>query len=395
MSRNRRRSLVLFLFLGVIGFGSACGYSDPDGLTFAQIDLTYAVETVVVNLSQTVIIPTDTPTLALPTMTPVQSAGGQTVFTQAPFYGNSPTPTQTPTRPPCDLFAFVMDVTVPDGASYYTGDSFTKTWRLRNIGSCEWSQDYSLVFVEGDQLGAVSSVPLPGEVQPQQEVDISVQMTAPAGLGRYRGGWRLRNPSGDLISLPDGRPVYVSIVVVGEGGSTLVYHFADNTCNAQWTSSVADGTGLPCPGDREAQGGYVMPWENIPVEGKGETEYPGIEVRPLGDDHPDWDEDEEGGWVRGVYSSVPIQTGSHFLAEVGCLQGAHTCDVNFKLEIGITGLPWQELGVWHQEFDGSLQTINIDLVDYVGLAADFRLTVDANNTDGDDAAVWFNPRIEN
>src|SRR5512143_3278895 len=39
----------------------------------------------------------------------------------------------------CDWAQFVADVTVPDGTSYAPGTTFTKTWRLKNIGSCTWT----------------------------------------------------------------------------------------------------------------------------------------------------------------------------------------------------------------------------------------------------------------
>ena len=38
-----------------------------------------------------------------------------------------------------DWAQFVADVTVPDGARYDPNAAFTKTWRLRNIGTCTWT----------------------------------------------------------------------------------------------------------------------------------------------------------------------------------------------------------------------------------------------------------------
>jgi hypothetical protein len=53
------------------------------------------------------------------------------------------TPTATPfSTPPiisptnCDKAAFVADITVPDGALFSPNAAFTKTWRLKNAGSC-------------------------------------------------------------------------------------------------------------------------------------------------------------------------------------------------------------------------------------------------------------------
>ena len=39
----------------------------------------------------------------------------------------------------CNWAQFVADVTVPDGTSYAPSTAFKKTWRLKNIGTCIWS----------------------------------------------------------------------------------------------------------------------------------------------------------------------------------------------------------------------------------------------------------------
>jgi len=56
------------------------------------------------------------------------------------------TPTQTPfTVPPtvspagCDRASFIADVRVPDGTLFTPGAAFSKTWRLKNSGSCTWT----------------------------------------------------------------------------------------------------------------------------------------------------------------------------------------------------------------------------------------------------------------
>ena len=39
----------------------------------------------------------------------------------------------------CDQAQFVSDLTVPDGSSFAPGATFTKTWRLKTIGTCTWT----------------------------------------------------------------------------------------------------------------------------------------------------------------------------------------------------------------------------------------------------------------
>src|SRR5512135_3113735 len=55
---------------------------------------------------------------------------------------------------PCDQAAYVRDVTIPDGTLFMPGTSFTKTWEIKNTGTCAWDGTYSIVFGnEGDIMG--------------------------------------------------------------------------------------------------------------------------------------------------------------------------------------------------------------------------------------------------
>ncbi|HHS97476.1 MAG TPA: hypothetical protein ENK08_06195, partial [Chloroflexi bacterium] len=78
--------------------------------------------------------------------------------------GVTPTPTPAPditTQGGCTLnAAFVADVTVPDNTEFPSGTAFTKTWRLRNTGTCTWEAGTLLVFVSGDAMGGPASVPV-------------------------------------------------------------------------------------------------------------------------------------------------------------------------------------------------------------------------------------------
>jgi hypothetical protein len=108
-----------------------------------------------------------------------------------------------------------IDVTIPDDTVMQPGQSFTKTWRLENTGSCTWNRSYAVAFFSGDQMGASASVSLAGEVSPGLSVDISVDMVAPNKAGRYQGNWKLRNASNVLFGIGPGgaAPFWVRIVV--------------------------------------------------------------------------------------------------------------------------------------------------------------------------------------
>lgn len=163
-----------------------------------------------------------------PTQTPIPPTATPLPPTSTPVPTNTPLPTPTAVSY-CDWVAFVQDVTVPDGARFTAGETFTKTWRLRNRGTCTWTPDYVLVFVRGDQMGGTTAVRLPGYVAPGQSVDVSVTLTAPDKRGSFTGYWMLRNPSGVLFGFGNNanQAFYVTIKVEelahGEVSGTFFY----------------------------------------------------------------------------------------------------------------------------------------------------------------------------
>ncbi len=202
-----------FLVLGILMGTAACSLSAQTAVT-PTISVTQAYETVEARLTRAVAMtprPTrtpeggGTPTLA-PSPTPAPSE------TLAP-----PTPTVTIT-PLCDLAAagFPIDVTIPDDTVMQPGQSFTKTWRLRNVGTCTWTRQYSAVWFSGEMLSAPSAVAMPRPVAAGESVEISVDMTAPGSRGTYQSNWKLRNAAGLLFGIgPNGEsPFWVRIQVV-------------------------------------------------------------------------------------------------------------------------------------------------------------------------------------
>jgi hypothetical protein len=108
-----------------------------------------------------------------------------------------------------------IDVTIPDDSQIPAGQSFIKTWKLVNTGTCTWTTAYSARFFYGDRMSAPESVPLEVAVAPAQSVEISIEMVAPQTAGSYQGNWKLSNPDGVLFGIgPNANlPFWVRIVV--------------------------------------------------------------------------------------------------------------------------------------------------------------------------------------
>jgi len=109
----------------------------------------------------------------------------------------------------CDSLSFVADVNIPDDTSMSPGQDFVKTWKVKNSGSCPWGAGYKLVYAgyADDMSGQFQ--PLTGVIQPGQEVEVSVQFTAPDAADQYLSAWQMSNPSG--VTFPE--IIFVKIIV--------------------------------------------------------------------------------------------------------------------------------------------------------------------------------------
>jgi hypothetical protein len=129
-------------------------------------------------------------------------------------------PTVTPTALPCNWAQFIADVTYPDDSELGIVDHFTKTWRLKNIGSCTWTSGYSLVFDHGDPMGAPAAQQLTtGTVAPGGTIDVSVDLVTPASPGTYQGFFKLRASDSTVfgIGADKNTAFWVKIVAVVNG----------------------------------------------------------------------------------------------------------------------------------------------------------------------------------
>lgn len=202
---SRLLSILLFLILAVSACNLPASTQEPEG---PGAILTAAAQTVEANLTQ--LAAQSTPTVAIQlTNTPALVTATSAVAFPTEGFPTASAPAGTGTTD-CDNADFVTDVTIPDGTSLDPGETFTKTWRLKNVGTCSWTPSYSLVFSTGDAMSGPASQDLTANVNPGQTVDISVNLKAPSSPGSYTGYWKLSNAAGTTFAT-----VYVDIKVGG------------------------------------------------------------------------------------------------------------------------------------------------------------------------------------
>ncbi|HKG55216.1 MAG TPA: NBR1-Ig-like domain-containing protein [Anaerolineales bacterium] len=192
---------------------SACGASEPPltpTVPFSADEIrTQAVGTFSSDLTATAFAaPTNTPVSTLtpaPTLAaPATSTGGVALGSTAPAATAS-----------CYGLAFVSDVSIPDNTPVTAGQSFTKTWKVKNSGSCAWDAGFKFAFTGGDAMGGTTYT-VPSSVAAGAVTDISVTMTAPSKTGTIRGNWRMSTASGQFF----GDEVYVQVVIGGGTAAT-------------------------------------------------------------------------------------------------------------------------------------------------------------------------------
>jgi hypothetical protein len=201
-----------FIILGL--FLASCNLPIAEQVTpTSQIDAMYTSAAQTVQARMTLGVVT-TPVTPVTPSTPVPSQ--LPVFTATlPFPTNTNAPAASST-PLCDMANFVEDVTIQDGTPVDPGETFTKTWRIKNAGTCTWTTAYSIIFDHGNAMNAATAIPFPTQVAPGQTVDLSILMTAPSAAGDYSGYWKLKNSSGVIFGIGDAadQPFYVKIKVV-------------------------------------------------------------------------------------------------------------------------------------------------------------------------------------
>jgi hypothetical protein len=204
-------SAILVATMVVTACGSANPPQEQEPTPDVAVVRTSAASTVISQFTLTAAVFTPTPSL------PAETAATSTDATPEAT-GTVTTPTQPlaqvtnaqgTTVALCDSMQFVADVNVPDNTNMAPGQDFLKTWRVKNTGSCPWGDGYGLVYADyADDMDGQPQ-PITEVVQPGQEVEISVQFTAPDEIGEYLSAWQMQNPAG--VTFED--IIFVKIIV--------------------------------------------------------------------------------------------------------------------------------------------------------------------------------------
>lgn len=422
-------ALIVFLACGTLTPPPAMVYIPPETLAeqtwsaMQKIAALSATATVITAPDTETPVPSNTPTITFtptPTNTPIPPLTQRPTFTPQPTATNTPIPsvTRIPSSgggssgggsgggsgsgsgggsKPCLAAKLVRHITIPDGSIIPRNRSFTKVWRIQNTGSCTWDSSIRLAPVSGSNPFSGSAVKIPERVRPGKSIDLAVNLVTPSVEGNYTGLWILRT-SGETFGDGGNRPFRV-IVLVTDSRPDPIYDFAANRCQALWQSNArmnrnrcqlttGSGSTLPCNGRHGNPVGFVDRIDNPTMESGPVGGLPGLWTNPP---------IVTGGVVQGTFPALLIQSGDHFTAQVGCLEGNPNCNVNFELRYQVIVPPnsvvSENSSSQDELYDGSLSSFNINLNSLSGQYVSFIFRVTANNDQQENAAVWVAPRI--
>lgn len=214
-----KKSVISLVILTLLA--AACNlpsYINPTTPIPPEVVFTQAAQTVAAELTRVALLASPTNTVpSVPTST------------NTPIPTNTAVNTPTNTPIPCNLATWdpaTIDVTVPDNTKMAPNQTFSKTWRILNVGTCSWNSSYLLIFDHGDGMGVTAGYTqqlTSGVVNPGQWVDLTVNnLKAPSATGTYTGYWRLRDPGGVIFGItPSAGTFVVKIVVVATTTITL------------------------------------------------------------------------------------------------------------------------------------------------------------------------------
>jgi hypothetical protein len=293
---------------------------------------------------------------------------------------------------------FVSDVNYPDGTAVAPNTAFTKTWKIKNTGTCTWTTNFSLVFVSGEKMGGLDSQKLTSTVGPNTTFDISVNLTSPAANGSYRGYWQLKDDKGQLfgigaagdkpwwvdISVRNGvTPVPITPVPITPGPSGGVFDFVANagSSSTSWTSGA--GT-LPFPGGDGDIKGFAFSLGSVKMETGATDTRPSLLMAP---------QNVTDGFIQGVFPAFTVQSGDRFQATIGCQYGATSCYVTYQLSYKIGTGAVSNFWTFRERYDGLTYNVNLDLSSLAGQNVQFILTIRAYGSPAGDRAVWIAPRV--
>ncbi|HLO33106.1 MAG TPA: NBR1-Ig-like domain-containing protein, partial [Anaerolineales bacterium] len=156
------------------------------------------------------------------------------------------------------------------------GKIFTKTWKLKNTGTCPWA-GFTINYASGERMNAPDSVPVP-ETAAGGTVDLSVDLTAPTGDGTYTTYFSLQSATGESIAIGAEKTFYAK-VIVGLGDAPA---FTQSSSTSPGSPAVSIGDiKIYCRYNYSENAGYVQELASLINQARRDTGLSALNLNPL------------------------------------------------------------------------------------------------------------------
>jgi len=154
------------------------------------------------------------------------------------------------------------------------GEKFTKTWRFKNNGKCNWS-GYTITFAAGDKMESPASAPVP-QTAAGQTVNISVELIAPSLDGSYTGYFELKNANGETLPIGIEKTFWVKILI-GNVAAAPVATLAVTSANVTVPTVKVSG---PASCNYSTSSSYANEVANLINNARAQNGLPALAVNP-------------------------------------------------------------------------------------------------------------------
>jgi hypothetical protein len=212
MKRNRKYNFLSILMLFAL-FVTSCGNANAETDTISTA-VAMTVSAQEMQRAQATATPISTASSPQGEAGPTSASVATTTVQEVPTFAPPTAPGPVGSGNNCQVLANLVSETIPDGTIMQPDETFWKTWRLKNSGTCTWNSSYKIVYWSGDMMGGLQEYQFPDVVNPGEEVEVKLFLKAPAASGTFSSYWKLQSEWGTPFGVGQyDQPFYVQINV--------------------------------------------------------------------------------------------------------------------------------------------------------------------------------------
>ena len=146
------------------------------------------------------VVPTATP-ITIPTFTPVVSTVTAVAIIPPSGGGSGGSSSGSASSPKSKIYSCAIVGEKPaDGASFRPGDSFDKSWTIKNTGSATWEAGWEFEYKGGEDMSPTGDFLIGQQVKPGGTITLVIEVDAPKITQKDSGKvfvmtWSLNNGS--------------------------------------------------------------------------------------------------------------------------------------------------------------------------------------------------------